>query len=430
MNLDPEPIVRDLREFCADLLAPSLAPRSLHLSSAVRPDSLFGLLRLIDSLTGLVPSLLTELAFANSDRVVERFRPCPHDAVFPRRASDWREHEGRWIPVRWSHRIPVLEPDLAPLRWLAYLLERQIGELGRAQQRVGKQIEDARISREGDSVFATSEEQILRRHVHELLRARNALEAARKLVMQRGEFRVPPCSRPPSPYPRSPAWVRLLRLADLMLYPEQALPEMAQRLLGGPAEVADLPYLYQRWCGLKFIQCMEGMGWEALGDPATALLMGASCTLAREDVSLDLWVEPRLRPGQDHPCGLRSIGRSELTPDYVLITPGPRGPDAFILDPTLALNPDVRLAKDRYLRSICFGSFATVAGLPYRRRPKRAWCAAPLNLSHCVLHQEDGSSGTVPMNPWDWTPRPIEQWAGDISDHARAWGEGVRPGGV
>jgi hypothetical protein len=110
----------------------------------------------------------------------------------------------------------------------------------------------------------------------------------------------------------------------------------------------------------------------------------------------------------------------------MIVTPGPNGVDAFILDPTTTANVEVRYSKGKYLNTVEAIGMGNVAGIPAVRNPLRAWSAAPLHLPHCELDDSLGRTGTIPMHPLDWTTEPLTNWVSDIDNYALAWGKFAR----
>jgi hypothetical protein len=157
------------------------------------------------------------------------------------------------------------------------------------------------------------------------------------------------------------------------------------------------------------------------GDPVGAIFLGGLITFQLEGHTLDLWLEPRLERRAVHACGFRCIHGEDITPDFLFITPGPGGPEAFILDATLVTAPEGLVAKGRYLDLIELNNFVRVGGCPVRRRPRLAWAAAPLMASHGKVLRQDGAIGAIPMNPADWNDQPLREWLSDIARHAFAW---------
>lgn len=416
-----ETLVAELRAFAADLLDPGLAPALRWRRGVAYGGGLGAVVEQAATLAGIVPRLLDELDVSDySFREEELLTRVPVRALLPRRPMDWIRHEGRLVPQRWTTILPVPEPDVRPLGWLLHIVGLMQDVVVRAQQRLGKHFEEAIRSRRGTSEFARADTDALRALEAGLDRARTDLDRAAVDVMEAAGFRLQPTHHLPRPFPRAPSWTSLRELADPLVHPGAGLPGIVGSLLQQPVLTADLPFLYQRWCGVKVIESLRGMGFETRDDPVPPLFLGGRVRCFKEGVRITLWCEPRLTRGGDHECGLY-CERGEATPDYVFIVPGPGCEDAYILDPTLDKDQDVRALKSRYLAQLAFRRLPLVAGVPAVRHPLRAWAAAPLDLPHCHLDSRDGTKGTVPMNPVRFDTGPLRHWLSDIEAHAAAW---------
>jgi hypothetical protein len=143
--------------------------------------------------------------------------------------------------------------------------------------------------------------------------------------------------------------------------------------------------------------------------------MSGAVEFDRSEEFLELLCEPRLAANKGAVRGVTSaVG--ELTPDFVLLTHGPEGLDAHVLDPTLSLDAGHRRSKRRYLRYIQLDGIRVIAGVNVIAGPLRSWAAAPLIGTRCRLDPEDwrGSHGTVPMNPVEYHPEALLDWLRDL----------------
>ena len=208
----------------------------------------------------------------------------------------------------------------------------------------------------------------------------------------------------------------LRRLADVLQRPQAYLGSHLRHALQ-QTSIAALPFLYQRWVGWRLVLALQSMGFRAVNEPIGCLFLGGGIRLRTDDLEMSLWCEPRLLRAA-HPSGLRAATR-EAQPDYVLVFPGQGGRDAFVLDATLASSRTAQ--KARYREGIELDAPRTIAGVPVRRRPLRAWAAAPTPTQHCDLHAPDGSVGTIPMLPGRFVDGPLRAWLQDAIEHARAW---------
>ena len=426
MNPFIQQLVNDLKAFSSELLLPGL-----HATQQVSTDmgtvaSTTALLKSIDFLTTLIPQLVTELQTADSThKVIINYTPSPKGAVYSRRSSDYQlDPAKRLLPSRWVSFLPAAETNTLPLRWLMHLLDLQQIALEKVHTRTIKYIDDSLLTQQGLSSYAKNDRATLLNMRSRLNEAHNNLEHAKATLLRIVRMRLVPSSHLPNPYPRSEAWLRLRRFAQQLIQPKEYLPGFLHNLLHGTVEIADTPYLYQRWCGVKLLTTFKDLGWLWHDDPIGALFLGGEVRLYKADVELSIWIEPRLSRRHNHPSGFVCKEVTETHPDYLIVTPGPSGIDAFILDPTTTADIEIRRGKSKYLTTVEAVAMASIAGIPMVRNPLRAWSAAPLHTPYCELEDSDGRTGTVPMHPLDWIPQPLAEWVQDIHNYALAWGTG------
>lgn len=417
-------LVAELRQFSAQLLERGLAPAaSASTWPAAAGGSTFShVLHHIDTVANLLPHLLDELdtegAATDQDLVPRR---TPVRAEVPRRPDAFAKVEGRILPTYFLRAEPRVQPNIRPLGFVLHVLEQLSLAFGPMHARLTRHLTEARATRQGTSQFAQHDLQELDALERTLDRAELLLRenAARVRRTIGGASRT--LDRLPHPFPRSPSWQAFRRVADAILRPEQFLGRHLSLLTANEMPIADLPFLYQRWVGARLLRILDDdFGFAMLDDPVGALFLGGRVRLLRGTTTLWLWCEPRLeRTG--HASGLIADG-AEATPDYVLITPGRGGPDAFVLDATLSQDPTLLEQKARYRDRISFAAFRRKAGVPGRQRPLRAWAAAPVAGTQLNrLTVPDGSCGVVPMHPTAGSPEPLREWLREIVDHADAW---------
>jgi hypothetical protein len=424
MNLFIQQIVDDLKEFSSELLAPGLNSAQQVTTNMGTVASTSALLHAIDHLTGLIPRLLAELETAeNTHKFQVHYYASPKRAKLSRRSSDYQFDKNRKLmPARWLSILPVTEVDTRPLRWLLHLIDLQQQELENILDRNTKYIDDSLLNQQGYSDYASNDRITLLNMRYRLYEAQTKLEHARNKLMRRVQHKFVANAALPYPFPRSQAWTQLRVYAQQLTHPKDYLPNHLHHLLYGTVEIADTPYLYQRWCGVKLLRALEDLGWYSYSDPVGALFLGGEIKLYKAGVETSLWVEPRFSRHQVHPSGF-ACKVEETHPDYMLVTSGPCGVDAFILDPTTTIDPTIRRGKGRYLNTVETIAMTTLAGVPVVRNPLRAWSAAPLHSFHCELDDAEGRTGTIPMHPLDWSDKPLREWLGDIDQYALAWGK-------
>ena len=415
-------IISDLRAYSSDLLEVG-ADTAVAARRGTGEGSNASLLRAIQSLTTLLPRLLVELRTAEAPtRYVENVTPVPTGAKLSRRPADYRLRDGRVLPHRWVRMVPLPTLDPRPLRWLLHLLQQQSSLLDEALERTDKRVSEALAARRGRSEWARSDEQNLRHMVETLKQARASLQRSTVIVRRSAGQRPVPTARPPTPYPATQSWVTLRRLAPRLTDPHGFLPEHVSGLLGGPAVTADLPYLYQRWCAIKIVETLDALGWTVREDPVGAIFLGGLITFQHiGGHTVDLWIEPRLQRQARHPSGFRCARGDDVTPDFLFVTPGASGPDAFVLDATLVTSPEDLVGKGRYLTLIELHNFVRIAGCPIKRYPRLSWAAAPLVAHHGKTLRNDGNIGAVPMHPIHWTDAALREWLLEVTRHALAW---------
>ncbi|MDM8558646.1 hypothetical protein [Candidatus Parabeggiatoa sp. HSG14] len=426
MNPFIQQLVDDLKAFSSELLLPGLHTTQQVSTGMGTVASTTALLKSIDFLTGLIPQLVEELQTTDAThKVMVHYTTSPKQATFSRRASDYQQDAAkRLLPAHWFSILPVVETDVRPLRWLIHLLDLQQTALDKVYKRTMKYIDDSLFTQQGQSSYAQNDRATLLGMRTRLDDAHNKLEHARATLLRTVRIKLVSSPNLPYPYPRSSAWQRLRRFAQQLIKPKEYLPSFLHNLLHGTVEIADTPYLYQRWCGVKLLEAFESFGWLSPNDPTGALFLGGEVRLYKAKIELSIWIEPRLSRHKGHPSGFICKEVTETHPDYLIVTPGPSGIDAFILDPTTTADMEVRQGKSKYLNTIEATSMASVAGIPLVRNPLRAWSAAPLHTPHCELEDSEGCTGTIPMHPLDWTPQPLKEWVRDIHNYALAWGTG------
>ncbi|OUD15265.1 hypothetical protein [Thioflexithrix psekupsensis] len=417
-------LIDDLKAFSSELLAPGLqSGQTLVGNTASTVASTSALFQAIDWLTGLVPKLLQEWQQDQGGFAAEQYAsPVPKQGKFSHRPMDYQQDTTRrLLPVRWQRPLARDHGHLQPLRWLLHLLELQDNSLQQVIAQMSKYIEDSLLLQNSHSDYAQHDRNTLLAMRGRLYNAQAKLNHARLLLVRGAKVRLLPTPAPPLPFPRTRNWQRLRQYARYLQQPEEGLPSFLHRVLNDTVEVADTPYLYQRWCGLHILKCLAHIGWYSKDDPLGALFLGGKVQFVKRNVKMTLWIEPRFVRHESHPSGFQCREVLETHPDYMLVTPGPHGVDAFILDPTLTADVEIRRSKGRYLDTL--ETQASIAGVPVSRTPLRAWSAAPIHRPHCELDDPNGYTGTIPMHPLDWTPAPLLAWLQDLDNYACAWGQ-------
>ncbi|MFO0980857.1 MAG: hypothetical protein U1E76_03745 [Planctomycetota bacterium] len=325
MNAFVARLVQDLRQFSASLLESGLAPPSPTLRIAGRSELVLEL-GWASALVALVPPALAELEQVEApNRMVEQVVRSPVRAALSRRPGDYEWVGGRLLPSRWSRSEPVLEPDWDAVAWLLYLIDGQRRRLCHVQRRSVKQVEEARAARAGTSRWAVHDAHSLQARLDRIAAMIALVDRAREQAVRYGGLGLRPMARVPSPYPRSRAWAALRRLVAQWSAPARHLPAHLDRMLRTDVAVADLPFLFQRWCGVKLLEALRTLGYgvsRRLGERAVPGRTAGGHARRGHDRDLDRAAARARSPARER---LQARG-DDVTPDYLLITPWPARP--------------------------------------------------------------------------------------------------------
>jgi hypothetical protein len=415
-------VLRDLSAFSADLLTPGLAPTTtLATSFSGASAPLNSVLQSIDAFAKYVPLALDDAALADPQSIRDSdVTPTPMHARPSRRPADYVVRDGLALPRYWLREGLVAAPPIGPLRWLTGLADTLRQQLDIEASRLGKQIEHARFARAGSSAYALADMHSLDQMQGRLQQARQRLQSGAKAIAAQVDARVAPSNALPNPFPRGLPWKKLRVLREALGQPAQRLGPWLGQALRPPIAVADIPYLYQRWCGVQIIHAAQRLGWRVDGDIVGALFLGGLIRLQCEDELVELWVEPRLSAAQAPRIGWHSGRDTELTPDFLFVTGAPGQRDAFVLDATLSTQQEFLAEKTRYRHQLIGQDTLFIAGVPQTRRPLRSWSAAPIRSSHCRVADPQGIGGTIPMDANEATFPALDAWLGDVLHHGRA----------
>jgi hypothetical protein len=414
-------ILEDLREFSPELLDPGTKPAMQPTTLRRGLGTLGADIDRAHAFARLVPALMSEQdRLERRDSMDWRTSPIPLRAVLSRAPWHWQRVGTRWLPKSWI--VPELELTADPgcARWIEHLIVRMELRLASGRARIAKHADDAR-SFAPSTAWSRLEIEAQERLLARVDDAVGALARARFAVSRSMGSHVTPSAAPPFPFPRTPPWIAVRELSEAILDERKALQAGFRGLLAGQVDIATEPYLYQRWVGVKLLAAFEQLGWQSSGDVVGSLYLGGSIQLVRDGVRIDLHVEPRLSERSDHPSGCYCTRGGEVTPDYLLVAPGPSGNEAYVLDACKTSDREVLRAKSRYLELVAHVKPRQVAGVWTRHPPRRAWSAAPLDRGVCDLERPDGAAGVVPMNPLPFRSEPIAAWVSDIDREARAW---------
>lgn len=415
-------VVADLRAVSADLLEPGLAKAMPLGALGGHGPLLRGVLAATETFVALVPRLLEEvdLTFDVASGGWRAVR-VPRGARPSTAPYDFALHDGIATPLRWLRFDEGERPNEAALRWVLHVAVHLGQELQTHATRLESQLQEALLVRAGESEHAMQDAETLRGLTAGVRQRTVAVRLAESQIRVAVGRRIAPSDRPPSPYPQQPAWSRLKRVARELLNPETMLSTVLNQLLTEPIPVADVPFLYQRWCGLELLHAFERQGWTRRGDLVGPLFLGGRVEFVRSDAAdLVVWIDPRVSEATMQVTGWGvGRGKPELTPDF-LVTCGAAGMrDAFVLDATMSRSDDVLASKSKYRLGIVGMDSQFVAGVPVQRRPLRSWAVAPLSDPFCRLSDPEGRTGCIPLRPGHTDLRALDAWVEDVSLHAR-----------
>ncbi len=415
-------VVADLRAVSSDLLEPGLAKAAPIGAVGGHGPLLRALLMAADAFSALTPRLLTELDMT-ADGTSGEWRPTmvPRGARPSTARHDYVLSDGMALPMRWLRFEVEQRPDAGALRWALYVCDQLRQGLHTHSIRLERQLAEALLVRSGESTWAVQESQTLRALGQDVQQRLASLRQTETSIRSAAGRQIFGSDRAPMPFPRQPAWSRLKLLARELLNPGAMLGAMLNDVLAEPIALADVPFLYQRWCGLHLVQAFERLGWQRRGDLTGALFLGGRIELSGlGSGQITIWIDPRVSratmPLTGWGCTLQG---AELTPDF-LITCGEAGTrDAFVLDATLATSDEVLSSKSKYRSGIVGIDMLLVAGVPVARRPLRSWAIAPLDSTLCRLNDPEGRTGGVPLHPGRRDLRALDSWVADVSLHAQ-----------
>lgn len=418
-------IVADLRLFSAAGLELGIAESQNVRVEGGAAGTAGPLLRTISRFTALVPELLRELEERAEGAAEDYPTHNPHRARLSNRVGDYEWLSIGPSPSLWLATELIPQAPVLPMRWLLHLGELLQAALGEAIVRHDQMAAQIAEARRGGLGWSLNDEPRLESRRRCLRAAQFAVDRLRGQISTVARSALQAIDRFPNPYPRGRAWEILRRLLPAIALPWGSPRDRARELLSDRADIPDLPFLYQRWCALRVHLELEAQGFEAHGDLVATLFGAGEIRYRRADAGLSMWIETRLVAGERHASGFTCVEGRELTPDIMLVTPGPRGNDAFVLDPTLSSADDRLIAKGSYLDRIAGFDLDLVAGVPtIRRSPLRAWAMAPFESPINRILDTAGRSGRVgaiPLHPTRPDMKPLRAFLADVVAQARAW---------
>lgn len=414
-------MVRDLRERGAFLLEAGRGEASAGGARDFTPapmTTIAGALDAAERVARLTPRMMEEVVERVESRDLRERTSRPVGAELSRAPSAYAVADGEeWFPRYWLRPAEVESSAPEPLRWLAYVLEQVDASVAEMQRRYDEQCDEVRAAR-GELASRWSHEELERLDsgARDLARARDRLARARAALDVHAGARVHPRERLPRPFPQGPHWRMLRRLLRFWLDPSIAFAQHLERTLRDPVAVADVPYLYERWCALQLLDALTARGWHPVATQQAlwAIFLGGRIEMAHVDhAPIEMWIEPRIG-AHGHQCGLATIVDHELSPDIVLNVPNGHSIESYVLDPTLGLAPAHLEEKGRYATALKRVEHRIIAGVRVIKHPRRSWAIAPLHDSSCRLFGFRETVGVIPLRPGASSLDPLLAFLDDL----------------
>ncbi len=417
-----------LREKAVYLIDPDHAASTDTLYASRRKKLLFmpGFSE-IETIASLLPQLLTELEHETAVHPKKYRAYSPSKARPSRKPSDYWYVEQKLIPKLWNRSGLVINTKI--YAWLSGLLaHRLVPYLENTFKEFGVYEQEIKANREGFSHYARSDEASLGDYFKRIERTLLIMKKNIHFIQNQVTDQVLLSHAPPDPIPSSPAWAYALEMIKRWYKPEQYAKNNIHDILSAPVQVASLPFLYQRYVGLRLAESLQRCGWEKIaGNELIACFVGGSVQFVKGFEKLSVWYEPRL--SKNHPSGFTSTHNNdnlEQTPDYLLVkNSNPDWLEGYVLDATLQYSEDgLRQKTAKYLGSDSNGQnkgiqqqkMVSIAGCKAIRRPVRSWVISP-NLLHDnnQLLSQDGIFGAIQVNPRRYSSTALDLFIQEIA---------------
>lgn len=377
----------------------------------------------VESFVALLPKLLADLEYETSHSHAKQNVYSPFKAKPSNKPSDFLYSEGQLIPKLWQRR--VVEINVKPYQWLLGLLKHHlIPYIERTFKQVSAYEVEITSNRSGDSRFAKDDEKRLVAYFNRINRTLLMSKKTAHFIQSTITDKFLLGDSPPMPIPRSPAWSYAVELIRRWYKPELFISENITQLFSNSVEMESLPFLYQRYVGLRIVEALQMSGWiNTTKNELIACFIGGAVEFKKEDDCMTLWCEPRL--SKSHPSGFTSAHADlafEQTPDYLLVKHNVNGDlDGYVIDATLISSRDTLLSKaKKYIdvgdRGIQQQKTVKVAGCKAIRKPLRSWIVSPnINQFGSQLLTSDGVFGVIPVNPRNYFSYSLDMFINDIN---------------
>ena len=398
-------IIEDLQRFSAQLLDSIGHTKNQPLPSQIAQpiSTISGALSAAEFLATSTPKLLRELrshTLSYTQAVVRS--PSPKGARIPREPWAYAKHGQTLAPTFWLAPAQEARPNPQPLRWLNHIMQELRGQLQWFLKQ-GQKSYESLVEQEDDTYWGHQTRQEykamldnIKRGSHQLSRALLDIERFFGQTLNASPHR-------PEPYPQGNTWRLLRRFERHWSNPLLTLPSYINECVIKPPDIADLPFLYQRWCILSLFKCLQQMGCVLQDNTqplAWTIFLGGASELNHPVYGhIQIWVEPRIT-SNTHDSGLCTNEAQGQTPDIVINVQSQGSTESIILDPTLSQQTELLEQKGKYYRTLYRKENRKIAGVSVLKRPWRCWAIAPIKQSKCLLLADrDGKCGAIPMHP-------------------------------
>ena len=419
--------IQYLREKAVYLLEPDKQPVKTFYAPSKQGFFFMPGFREIESLVALLPQMLLDLEYQASNNQMTYNVYSPAKARPSKNPTNYWYSEGQLIPKIWKRSANKV--DSKPYEWLLGLLTRRlIPYMEKTFQQVAAYEDEIKSNRSGISTFAKVDDTNLRQYFERI--ERTLLAAKRTVFFIRNNitenFII--SDSPPYPAPASPSWHYAIELIRRWYKPENYVKDTLNEISSMPIDMASLPFLYQRYVGLRLVESLQFSGWHRITPDKfvmVACFIGGVIEFTKGTARLSLWCEPRLN--KNHPSGFTSAHtdeKFEQTPEYLIVMPTHNGKlDGYILDATLqSSHNDLTTKAAKYITEqhgryigIQQQRMIKIAGCNAINKPLRSWVISPnVNKYDNQLLSHDGVFGIIPVDPRNYDPDALNLFIKDI----------------
>jgi|GEM_PF-1861908 len=383
--------------------------------------------REIESLVALLPQMLMDLEYQAHNHQSKRDVYSPIKSRPSKKLSNYWYANGQLIPKVWERSINKI--DARPCGWLLTVLTRHlIPYMEKTFKQVVSYEEEIKSNKSGISTFAKIEDANLRQYFERIERTLLAAKKTAYIIQTLISDELFLSDLPPDPLPMSVSWHYAVELIKRWHKPEKYFQETVNESLSKTVDMASLPFLYQRYVGLRLVEALQSAQWQKITPDKlvmVACFMGGVIEFKKDHERLHLWCEPRLN--KNHPSGFTSAHTNEKfeqTPDYLIVKAGLRGKlDGYVLDATLKfLKEDLSTKAQKYI-SLQHGQYVgiqqqksiRIAGCNAINKPLCSWVVSPnVHRYDNQLLSADGVFGVIPVDPRHYVSNPLDLFIKEI----------------